>query len=46
MYGCGGDRPFLRKMNMTVPEFLKLVWDADNDERRIIDAVKRSGGRK
>ena len=44
MYGCGGDRPFLRRMKMTLPQFLKLVWDSGTDDRRIIDAVKRSAG--
>ncbi len=40
MYGCGGDRPFLRRVNMTLPEFLELVWDSGDNDRRIIDAVK------
>ena len=44
MYGCGGDRPFLQRMKMTLPEFLKLVWESGTDDRRIIDAVKRSAG--
>jgi hypothetical protein len=42
MYGCGGDRPFLRSVNLTLPQFLELVRDAGNDDRRIIDAVKAS----
>jgi len=42
MYGCGGDRPFLRRMNMTLPSFLKLVWDCGDDDRKIVDAVKRA----
>jgi hypothetical protein len=45
MYGCGGDRPFLRSMNMTLPSFLRLVWKTGDDDRRIIDAVKKSAGR-
>jgi hypothetical protein len=44
MYGCGGDRPFLRRMKMTLPEFLKLVWESGPDDRRIINAVKRAAG--
>jgi hypothetical protein len=44
MYGCGGDRSFLPGVNMTLPEFLKLVWESGDDDRRIIDAVKKSGG--
>lgn len=46
MYGCGGDRPFLRRMRMTLPGFLELVRDLGDDDRRIIDAVKRSAGLK
>ena len=44
MYGCGGDRPFLRRMHMTLPSFLKLVWDCGDDDRKIVDAVKRAAG--
>ena len=46
MYGCGGDRPFLRSVNMTLPQFLEVVRDAGADDRRIIGTVKdcaRSG---
>ena len=45
MYGCAGDRPFLQEMNMDLPGFLKLVWECGDDDRRIIDAVKKSAGR-
>jgi hypothetical protein len=45
MYGCGGDRPFLEEMNMDLPGFLQLVWDCGDDDRRIIDAVKKSAAR-
>jgi hypothetical protein len=40
MYGCGGDRPFLKKHRMTLPQFLQLVWDKGDDDRAIVDAVK------
>jgi hypothetical protein len=46
MYGCAGDRPFLRKHQMTLPEFLQLVWDKGDDERGIVDAVKAAAGRR
>lgn len=46
MYGCAGDRPFLRKMKMDLPGFLKLAWESGDDDRRIIDAVKKSAGLK
>ena len=42
MYGCGGDRPFLRRMGTTLPGFLELVRDSGDDDRAIIEAVKRS----
>ena len=45
MYGCAGDRPFLTGMNMDLPGFLQLVRDCGDDDRRIIDAVKKSAGR-
>jgi hypothetical protein len=44
MYGCGGDRPFLRRHRMTLPEFLQVVRDKGEDERAIVDAVKKSAG--
>jgi hypothetical protein len=45
MYGCGGDRAFLQQVKMDLPEFLQLVRDCGDDNRRIIDAVKKSSGR-
>jgi hypothetical protein len=41
MYGCGGDRPFLRDMNVELAEFLRLVWMCGDDNRRIVDYVKQ-----
>ncbi len=45
MYGCGGDRPFLRQIHMTLGGFLKLVWECGANDREIVEAVKRSAGR-
>ena len=45
MYGCAGDRPFLHGMNMTLPQFLKLVWDKGEDDRGIVETVKKFAGR-
>jgi hypothetical protein len=45
MYGCGGDRPFLRRINMTLAGFLKLVWECGEDDRRIVEAVKKNAGK-
>ena len=40
MYGCGGDRPFLRSMNVELAEFLRMVWAFGDNDRAIIDYVK------
>lgn len=42
MYGCGGDRAFVESVGMTLPQFLQLVWDAGDNERKIVAAVKGS----
>jgi hypothetical protein len=44
MYGCGGDRPFVARMRTTLHDFLSLVRDCGEDDRKIINAVKRSAG--
>jgi hypothetical protein len=45
MYGCAGDRPFLRSHHMTLPQFLQLVRDKGDDDRAIIDALKKASAR-
>jgi len=45
MFGCAGDRPFLRSHHMTLPQFLQLVWDKGDDDRAILDAVKKASAR-
>jgi hypothetical protein len=40
MYGCGGDRPFLRSMNVELAEFLRLVWVCGDENGKIIQYVK------
>jgi hypothetical protein len=44
MYGCGGDRPFLREMNVELAEFLRLVWLCGDDNAKIIHYVKTRRG--
>ena len=46
MYGCGGDRQFIESVNMSLPEFLKLTWDSGDNDRRIIDTVKKAAAKK
>lgn len=40
MYGCGGDRPFLRRAGIRLPEFLTFVRDAGDDDQSIVDFYK------
>ncbi len=44
MYGCGGDRPFCRRMNVDLPDLLLVTWRAGDNDREIIDYVKRQAG--
>ncbi|MFM1768594.1 MAG: hypothetical protein RJA22_1123 [Verrucomicrobiota bacterium] len=44
MYGCGGDRDFVRRMGLSLPGFLELVWRHGDDDRAIITAVKKAHG--
>lgn len=43
MYGCGGDRPFLKRHNINLADFLKFVWNAGDDTQAIVDYVKNQG---
>ena len=45
MYGCAGDRPFLRSHGMTLPQFLQLVRDKGDDDRAIVETVKKAAGK-
>lgn len=44
MYGCAGDRPFLRRMKTNLPDFLSLVRDCGANDRKIVDALKKTAG--
>lgn len=45
MFGCGGDRNFLRKHGDIHPaDFLRRVWDADQDDDRIAAWVREQMG--
>lgn len=46
MFGCGGDRPFLRGVNIHPADFLREVWAAGGEDRRIIEFVKRQRSMK
>jgi len=41
MFGCGGDRNFLRKHGKLHPaDFLRVVWSADDDDGRVAGWVR------
>jgi hypothetical protein len=42
MYGCGGDRPFLKSVNVEPADFLRFVWSAREDDQKIVDYVLQS----
>lgn len=45
MFGCGGDRKFLRENGDIHPaDFLRHVWDAGNDDQAVADFVKSQRG--
>jgi len=39
MYSCGGDRRFLKRVNIDPAEFLQLVWKAGDDVDHIVQFV-------
>jgi Domain of unknown function (DUF5069) len=41
MYCCGGDRAFLRSVDIHPADFLREVWAAGENDRRVVDFVKR-----
>lgn len=45
MFGCGGDRRFLRENgNIHPADFLRRVWAADGDDRKVLEWVKQQQG--
>ena len=42
MYGCGGDRPFLRKIGIEAGEFLRLVWESVGDHQKVLDSIQQN----
>ncbi|MDB6028134.1 MAG: hypothetical protein JWM68_4357 [Verrucomicrobiales bacterium] len=41
MYLCGGDRPFLKSVNVEPADFLRVVWSAGDDNQKVIDYVRQ-----
>ncbi len=42
MYGCSGDRAFLKERGLTLPGFLAVVRDSEGDQKRVLDRVRSS----
>ena len=43
MFGCGGDRKFLREQGkIHAADFLRRVWASDGDDQKIVDWLKGS----
>ena len=40
MYGCAGDRGFLREHGLHAADFLRVVWAADGDEGQVLAYVR------
>lgn len=39
MYGCGGDRKFLKEHNIHPAEFLRVAWAYEEEPKKLIDWV-------
>lgn len=40
MYGCGGDRNFLKEHRLHPADFLRMVWAARGDEQKVLHFVR------
>lgn len=43
MFGCGGDRGFLRRRGIEPADFLRAVWRAGEDEGAVVAFVREAG---
>lgn len=46
MYGCGGDRPFLKSYGVSLADFLSTVRDAKGDAKPVLDLLRNKGARR
>ena len=44
MYGCGGDRRFFRENKVDAAELLRVVWEAEGNQAKIVAWVKKQRG--
>lgn len=45
MYGCGGDRNFLRRNGLHSADFLRAVWASHGDDQKVLAFVQEAGGK-
>jgi hypothetical protein len=45
MFGCAGDRRFLESVNIHPSDFLRYVWAAGDNDRKVVAYVKKQAGR-
>lgn len=43
MYGCGGDRKFLIAHRVHPADFLRMVWAARGDQKKVLQSLKHHG---
>ncbi len=43
MYGCGGDRRFLRTHDLHAADFLRAVWSSRGDDGKVLAFVQKNG---
>jgi hypothetical protein len=41
MYGCGGDRRFLKEHDLHPADFLRIVWAADGDPSKVLAKIRK-----
>jgi hypothetical protein len=46
MYGCSGDRRFLREHNLHPADFLRAVWASHGDDQKVLAFVRKVDGRQ
>lgn len=44
MFGCGGDRAFLSKLKIHPADFLRAVWAAHGDQKKILAYIEANKG--
>ncbi len=40
MYSCGADRRFLKSIGADAADFLRMIWEAGDDDQKVLEYVK------